>query len=222
MPQTNLTALLLGLGRATADGFNGLLVPTPAVLLNNAGAGIEVTVNKTAPANDAAFAFKTGFSARALFGLLGDDDFRVKLSPDGSTFHDALQIDRSSGQVELPKPVVPPGLAAAPSPAAIGKIAVYARRKPSLHLHRESGFSGEAGQLQFRAGLLSGDLNADRGRRLRGFHQGSVRAWRERHPPVSLMPPWRAFWRWERPEDPRYPIDGADVATKGFRGEWFA
>ena len=39
------------------------------MLLNNAGSGIEATVNKAAPANDAAFAFKTGFSARALIGL---------------------------------------------------------------------------------------------------------------------------------------------------------
>ncbi len=70
MPQANLTAQLLGLGGATADSFNRLSINTPAVLLNNAGAGIEATVNKAAPANDAAFAFKTGFSARALIGLL--------------------------------------------------------------------------------------------------------------------------------------------------------
>jgi hypothetical protein len=142
MPRANLTAQLLGLGGATADSFNRLSVNTPAVLLNNTGAGIEATVNKAAPANDAAFAFKTGFSARALFGLLGDDDFRVKVSPDGSTFHDALQIDRTSGQVELPKPVVLPGLAAAPSPPASGKIAVYARSRagaPWLDVMRPSG-----------------------------------------------------------------------------------
>lgn len=142
MPQANLTAQLLGLGGATADSFNRLSVNTPAVLLNNAGAGIEATVNKAAPANDAAFAFKTGYSARALFGLLGDDDFRVKVSPDGSTFHDAIQIDRNSGQVELPKPVVLPGLSAAPSPPASGKIAVYARTRagaPWLDVMRPSG-----------------------------------------------------------------------------------
>jgi hypothetical protein len=99
-------------------------------------------VNKTAPAQDAALAFKTGFSARALFGLLGDDDFRVKVSPDGSTFHDAIQVDRSSGQVELPKPVVLPGLSAAPSPPAAGKLAVYARMRagaPWLDAIRPSG-----------------------------------------------------------------------------------
>ena len=97
MPQANLTALLIGLGGAVADAWNRLSVNTPAVLLNNAGAGIEATVNKAATANDAAFAFKTGFSARALIGLLGSDDFSFKVSPDGSAYHDAILIDRSSG-----------------------------------------------------------------------------------------------------------------------------
>ena len=78
------------------------------MLLNNAGAGIEATVNKNAPGNDAAFAFKTGFSARALIGLLGSDDFSFKVSPDGSVYHEAILIDRTSGRVELPKPAILP------------------------------------------------------------------------------------------------------------------
>ena len=86
-------------------------------------------MNKAASLNDAAFAFKTGFSARALIGLLGNDDFSVKVSPDGSAFFDALKIDRGSGQVELPQPTILPGLAAAPSPPSSGKIAVYARNR---------------------------------------------------------------------------------------------
>jgi hypothetical protein len=90
MPQANLTAQLLGLGGATADSYNRLSMNTPAVLFNNAGAGIEATVNKAAAGNDAAFAFKTGFSARALIGLLGNDDFSFKVSPNGSTFFDAI------------------------------------------------------------------------------------------------------------------------------------
>jgi hypothetical protein len=44
MPRANLTAQLLGLGGAVADSFNRLSLNTPAVLLNNAGAGIEATV----------------------------------------------------------------------------------------------------------------------------------------------------------------------------------
>jgi hypothetical protein len=60
MPQADLTAQLLGLGGATADSANRLSVNAPALLFNNAGAGIEATVNKAAPANDAAFAFRRG------------------------------------------------------------------------------------------------------------------------------------------------------------------
>jgi len=56
-------------------------------------------------------------------------DPSVKVSPDGSSFFDALKIDRASGQVELPQPTILPGFAAAPSPPPSGKIAVYARKR---------------------------------------------------------------------------------------------
>ncbi|OYW62602.1 MAG: hypothetical protein B7Z31_00415, partial [Rhodobacterales bacterium 12-65-15] len=142
MPQANLTAQLLGLGGATADSYNRVSVNTPALLFNNAGAGIEATVNKAAAGNDAAFAFKTGFLARALIGLLGNDDFSFKVSPDGSAFFDALKIDRTNGQVELPQPTILPGLSAAPSPPPTGKAAVYARNRagaPWIDVMRPSG-----------------------------------------------------------------------------------
>jgi hypothetical protein len=122
MPQANLTAQLLGLGGATADATNRLSANTPAVLLNNAGAGVEVTVNKAAAANDAAFAFKTGFSARALIGLLGSDDFSFKVSPDGSTWNTGLTMDRATGRPTLPQGAVLGGLAADPSGRADGWI----------------------------------------------------------------------------------------------------
>jgi hypothetical protein len=129
MPQANLTALLLGLGGAVADAWNRLSVNTPAVLLNNAGSSIEATVNKAAAGNDASFAFKTGFSARALIGLLGSDDFSFKVSPDGSAYFDAILIDRNSGRVELPKPAILPAVSSAPAAPASGKLAVYARSR---------------------------------------------------------------------------------------------
>ena len=138
MPQTNLTALLLGLGGATADAWNRLSVNSPAVLLNNVGAGIEATVNKAAAGNDASFAFKTGFSARALIGLLGDDDFSFKVSPDGSAFYEALRIDRTSGRVEMPEPVVLPAVSAVPVPPPTGKLALYARDRAGGRMARRS------------------------------------------------------------------------------------
>ncbi len=142
MPQANLTAQLLGLGGATADSYNRMSVNTPAVLLNNAGAGIEATVNKAAAGNDAAFAFKTGFSARALIGLLGNDDFSFKVSPDGSAFFDAFRVDRTNGRVELSEPVVLPAHDAVPSPPPAGKLALYARDRAGmgwLDVERPSG-----------------------------------------------------------------------------------
>ena len=142
MPQANLTAQFLGLGGASADSYNRISVNTPALLFNNAGAGIEATFNKAAAGNDSAFAFKTGFSARALIGLLGNDDFSFKVSPDGSAFFDALKVDRTNGQVELPQPTILPGLSAAPSPPPSGKAAVYARNRagaPWIDVMRPSG-----------------------------------------------------------------------------------
>ena len=142
MPQANLTAQLLGLGGATADSWNRLSVNAPAVLLNNAGSSIEATVNKAAPANDASFAFKTNWSARALVGLLGSDDFTVKVSPDGGAYHDAIRIEGATGRVELPEPVVLPALDAVPAPPPTGKLALYARDRAGagwLDVQRPSG-----------------------------------------------------------------------------------
>jgi hypothetical protein len=112
------------------------------VLLNSAGSSIEATVNKAAPEDDASFAFKTGFSARALIGLLGSDDFSFKVSPDGSAYLEAILIDRNSGRVELPEPAILPAASGAPAAPASGKLALYARSRagqPWLEAMRSNG-----------------------------------------------------------------------------------
>jgi hypothetical protein len=142
MPQANLPAQQLGLGWATADSFNRFSINTPAMLFNHAGGGIEATFNKNTPGDDAAFAFKTGFSARALIGLLGNEDFSFKVSPDGSAYYDAIRIDRASGRVELPEPMVLPGRATPPDPPPAGRIHLYARDRAGsawLEVMRPSG-----------------------------------------------------------------------------------
>lgn len=90
-----------------ADTTNRLAVKSDAVLLSHddvtPGTGdLRVTLNKSAAGKDAGFIFQDGFSTRALFGLLGDDDFTIKVSPNGSTFYTGLVIDRSTGQFKLP------------------------------------------------------------------------------------------------------------------------
>lgn len=86
---------------ATADGTNKLSVASAAILLNHIGADMQVKINKNASGDKASFLFQTGFSGRAEFGTLGDDNFTLKVSPDGSTFHDALKMLAGSGRAAL-------------------------------------------------------------------------------------------------------------------------
>jgi hypothetical protein len=84
---------------ATADATNRLSVASPAALFSHEGAGHQLKINKNASGDTASVLFQTGFSGRAEFGLAGDDDFHVKVSPDGSSWHEAIVINRSSGAV---------------------------------------------------------------------------------------------------------------------------
>lgn len=84
----------------TADTTNRLAVSSPASLFSHEGAGHQLKINKDTAADTASVLFQTGFSGRAEFGLAGDDDFHVKVSADGSAWHESLIIDRATGTVE--------------------------------------------------------------------------------------------------------------------------
>lgn len=85
----------------TADSTNKLAVASSAVLLTNIGASVKAFLNKNASADTASFLFETNFSGRAEIGLTGDDNFHFKVSPDGSTWYEGLQIDRNTGSLLL-------------------------------------------------------------------------------------------------------------------------
>ncbi len=99
MAAANVSALYLGLGGSAADATNRLSINAPASLFNHAGAGHQVKVNKAAATDTGSFLFQTGFSGRAEFGLAGSDDFQIKVSGDGATWFNALQLERTSGRV---------------------------------------------------------------------------------------------------------------------------
>jgi len=90
------TVVKVGVNTAS-DDTNRLSVESDAVLFSHNGAGAQVKVNKNVPADTASHLFQTGFSGRAEFGLTGDDNFHLKVSADGTTWRDALTIDRSTG-----------------------------------------------------------------------------------------------------------------------------
>ncbi len=116
--QANLSVLGAGIGGAAADATNRLSVAAPASLFSHAGNSHELAIAKAAAGDNAALAFRTGASGRAIAGLLGTDDWRLRVSADGTTFRDAMIADRTSGRVQFPAGVALAGLASdPPSPA---------------------------------------------------------------------------------------------------------
>ena len=97
---------LPGLGVNTAhDATNRLAVASPASLFSHEGAGHQLKIDKAAPADTASLLFQTGFSGRAEMGTAGGDDWSLKVSPDGSTWHTALVANRNTGAVTLGAPL---------------------------------------------------------------------------------------------------------------------
>lgn len=102
---------------ATADLANRLAVAAAASLFTHDGNGHQLKINKAAAGDTASVLFQDAFSGRAEFGLTGDDDFHVKVSPDGSAWHNALIVAKGTGAVAL----------------SAGQIAFPATQNPSSH-----------------------------------------------------------------------------------------
>ncbi|MBY0610684.1 MAG: DUF2793 domain-containing protein [Beijerinckiaceae bacterium] len=93
---------LLGIN-ATADLTSRLAVSAASTLLNHAGNGHQLKLNKASAADTASLLYQTGFSGRAEMGLAGDDGFHLKVSADGASWREALTVDRASGIVSFPQ-----------------------------------------------------------------------------------------------------------------------
>ena len=87
---------LLGVNTA-ADITNKLAVASDAVLFNHNGSNTQVKLNKNTAPDTASFLFQTNFSGRAEFGTIGDDQFQLKVSSDGTNFNQSWVIDNSTG-----------------------------------------------------------------------------------------------------------------------------
>ena len=122
----------------TADAINRLAVKSDAILLSHddvtPGAGdMQIKCNKASSSNTASFLFQDNYSGRAEYGLTGDDDFHIKVSPDNfSTSYEAVVIDKDTGDIALAQKVV------------IGASAVSS---PAGQFHSAS--NGNAGSYQF-------------------------------------------------------------------------
>jgi hypothetical protein len=98
----------LGVNTA-ASSPNLLSIQSNAALfaaIDAAGGGtgdMRLQVSKESSTNTASIFFSDNFSGRAEFGLVGADTFKLKVSPDGSSWTEAFNIDQASGNLTLPR-----------------------------------------------------------------------------------------------------------------------
>jgi hypothetical protein len=104
----------LGVGSAPdapdTDHSNRLIVRANRALFHSIPAGetpgtgdMQVQLSKETAGNTASFFFSTNFSGRAEFGLVGSDEFALKVSANGGAWMQALVADPASGRVRLPQ-----------------------------------------------------------------------------------------------------------------------
>ncbi|SLN29655.1 hypothetical protein ROA7450_01275 [Roseovarius albus] len=98
------TQNLSGVGIATAsDSANRLAVSSEATLLTHDGNGHQLKINKANTSDTSSLLFQTGWSGRAEMGTTGSDNFAIKASADGSTFHTALSVEANGGALHTPQ-----------------------------------------------------------------------------------------------------------------------
>lgn len=91
----------LGIGTAP-DSANPLAAKLNGALFTaresgSGGSGdLRFTLNKESAGDTVSQLYQSGYSGRAEVGLVGSDDFSVKVSADGSAWTEALRIDRST------------------------------------------------------------------------------------------------------------------------------
>ena len=106
-PSQIQSASLFGLGM-NADPSLPFAAKLNAALWNalysgDGGTGSLIQIlNRENSASDVGLILQDDFQTRALIGLFGDSKLRFSVSPDGSTFNDALCIDQATGIADQP------------------------------------------------------------------------------------------------------------------------
>ena len=143
----------IGINGASADATNKLALNSAASLFNHDGNGHQLKLNKAAAGDTASVLYQTGFSGRAEFGTTGDDDFHVKVSPDGSTWFEALVADKDTGAVSFPN--------GTDFTAAVSNRTALKALDTSINVSVYLTESGREGVFLFRSGDYSTEVTAD-------------------------------------------------------------
>ncbi|WP_230531852.1 DUF2793 domain-containing protein [Microvirga roseola] len=100
----------LGIG-TSADDLNRFAAklnsaPFAALATEEGGTGeLRFVLNKAASTNVLSQLYQRGYSGRAETGLIGSDNFGIRVSSDGSLWRDAMLVDSETGVVSFPSGV---------------------------------------------------------------------------------------------------------------------
>lgn len=89
------------LGIGIDSPSNKLQVSGTNALFSSDTGDFRVSISKKLDTGISSVIFADNFSGRAELGLMYDDNFHIKVSPDGATFTDALIVDRTNGNVAV-------------------------------------------------------------------------------------------------------------------------
>ncbi len=102
----NMTLLGVGTTADTTNPFSAKLnntLFTAKTVAEGGDGNLRYKLSKESAAKTLSFLFQDNFSGRAEIGLTGDDDFHFKVSPDGTTWREAILINKTTGQVSFPQ-----------------------------------------------------------------------------------------------------------------------
>lgn len=124
-----------------ADNVNRLAVKADGVLLSHdetANHGdMRAAMNKKTSAHTVSQVYQTGYSGRAETGLMGNDQFAIKVSTDGATWKQALTIDPATGVVSVPFGIA--GASGVHAPVNIGLSTTVASGALTISLTTNTG-----------------------------------------------------------------------------------
>jgi hypothetical protein len=90
---------LLGI-RTTADATTRFAIASAVTRFDHEGGNHRMVVNKALATDTASLLFQRGYSGRAEIGLTGSDSLDVKVSANGTTWHNAMSLSASAVNIE--------------------------------------------------------------------------------------------------------------------------
>jgi hypothetical protein len=90
-----------GLATVAASGSYSDLANKPLNIIGSPSGDMQISASKGAASNVAAFNLQDNYSTRAQLGLIGNDNFSIAVSQDGSNFLPALVINQSLLNIAL-------------------------------------------------------------------------------------------------------------------------